>query len=424
MTSFVRSRWPVALLAAGAAVSLSVAVARANLPPGQEVDELEACLQCHDLGGELGAPVPHEPAAAGDCSACHNPHVSRFEALLRERPGPLCAECHGDVLEELGRAVVHPPAAEGQCASCHEPHGGAHDGLLTAEGADLCVRCHEDVASWRERPVRHVPFALGDCAVCHEPHAGEAPGLLTETGGATCTECHAMDPSLRAAHEGYPVERAACQQCHDPHASTRPGLFRETLHTPFEGGDCTTCHPGPGAPDPFATVAPQDELCGQCHEDQVTASREAAFPHVSAGGGSCVACHNPHTGDGAGLLKAEETDLCLSCHDPGGAKSGGTGRYLSHGDGLSCTACHDPHGGERPVLLADDSIALCGECHTHQHGITHPLGEETRDPRNGDPMTCRSCHGVHDAPYEYYLHRSSDHELCVSCHKDFVRGGR
>ncbi len=406
------------------AAALFVAVAGAELPASHEVDQLEACLQCHDLEDQLGARVPHEPAAAGDCSACHNPHVSRFEALLRDRPGPLCAECHGEVEEELKRPVVHPPAAEGLCASCHEPHGGAHDGLLVAEGADLCVRCHEEVATWGERPVRHVPFALGDCDACHEPHGGAAPGLLTEAGGASCTACHAMDSSLRAAHEGYPVERAACQQCHDPHASTRPGLFRETLHAPFEGGDCATCHPGPGAPDPFATVAPLPELCGQCHEDQVAASREAPFPHVSAGGGTCVACHNPHTGDGAGLLKAEETALCLSCHDPGGAKSGQSGRHLSHGGGLSCTTCHEPHGGERPVLLAADSVELCGECHTHQHGITHPLGEETRDPRNGDPMTCRSCHGVHDAPYEYYLHRSRDHELCVSCHKDFVRGRR
>jgi predicted CXXCH cytochrome family protein len=231
-----------------------------------------------------------------------------------------------------------------------------------------------------------------------------------------------MDAALRSAHEGYPVERAACQQCHDPHASSRPGLFRQTLHPPFEDRDCATCHPGPNAPDPFATVAPLDELCGQCHEDQVEASRNAPFPHVSAGGGSCVSCHNPHTGDGAGLLKAEETTLCLACHDPGGSKSGQSGRHTTHGGGLSCTNCHAPHGGDQPVLLVEDSIELCGECHTPQHGITHPLGEGTRDPRNGDPMTCRSCHGVHDAPYEYYLHRSSDHELCVSCHKDFVRG--
>lgn len=422
MKSVLGSRWTAALVTVVAAVVLSVAAARANLPPGQEVNQLEACGQCHDLEDALSAPVRHEPAASGDCSSCHNPHVSRFEKLLRERPGPLCLECHGDVQAELERPVVHPPVAEGQCASCHEPHGGQHRGLLVAAGADLCVQCHQEVETWRERPVRHVPFAQGRCDACHEPHAGNAPGLLTQEGGASCTQCHAMDAGLRAAHQGYPVERAACQQCHDPHASSRPGLFRQALHAPFEGGDCTTCHPGPNAPDPFATVAPLDRLCGECHEDQVTASREARFPHVSAGGGACVACHNPHTGDGDGLLKADETSLCISCHDPGGARSGQTGRHLTHGDGLSCSTCHAPHGGEQPVLLAKDSIELCGDCHTHQHGVTHPLGEETRDPRNGDPMTCRSCHGLHDAPYEFYLHRSSDHELCISCHKDFVRG--
>ena len=416
-----------AALALGAA-ALFVAVAGAELPPPSDerhrVDQKEVCLACHDLSEALEARVPHAPAAAGDCSSCHNPHVSRFEHLLRERPGPLCAECHGEVAAELERAVVHRPAAEGRCADCHQPHGGPHDALLVARGAELCASCHGEVASWRERPVQHVPFAQGRCAECHEPHGGEAPGLLARAGGAVCTSCHAMNDTLRRAHSGYPVERAACQQCHDPHASARPGLFRQTLHAPFAGGDCTTCHPGPGAAEPFATLEPLAELCGECHEPQVEASRAAAFPHVSAGGGDCVACHNPHTGDGAGLLREGETALCLSCHDPGGSKSGTTGRHVTHGDGLACSTCHEPHGGERPQLLAADSIELCGECHTHQHGITHPLGEATRDPRNGDPMTCRSCHGVHDAPYEFYLHRSSDHELCISCHKDFARGGK
>ena len=33
-------------------------------------------------------------------------------------------------------------------------------------------------------------------------------------------------------------------------------------------------------------------------------------------------------------------------------------------------------------------------------------------------MTCRSCHGVHDAPYPKYLVRSGERDLCLSCHKE------
>ena len=161
-----------------------------------------------------------------------------------------------------------------------------------------------------------------------------------------------------------------------------------------------------------------------CHEDAVAANREAPFPHVAAGGGGCVACHNPHSGAGAALLREEQETLCLSCHDPAGSSSGLEGRHASHGEGaLECTTCHAPHGGERPVLMASDPIALCGECHSHQHQAAHPLGEEVRDPRNGAPMDCVSCHGIHDAPYEFYLHKSGERDLCLSCHKD-IGGGR
>ena len=71
-----------------------------------DVDELETCLQCHDrLAEEIKAAVPHPPAAGGECSSCHNPHVARFEKLLQDRPGPLCIACHGDTGAELEKIL-------------------------------------------------------------------------------------------------------------------------------------------------------------------------------------------------------------------------------------------------------------------------------------------------------------------------------
>ncbi|MEE9561479.1 MAG: cytochrome c3 family protein, partial [Thermoanaerobaculia bacterium] len=69
----------------------------AQLSPGHEIDQKKVCLDCHDLEDALGAKVTHAPVESGECTACHNPHVARYGALLRERPGPLCAQCHGDV---------------------------------------------------------------------------------------------------------------------------------------------------------------------------------------------------------------------------------------------------------------------------------------------------------------------------------------
>lgn len=410
-----------ALLLVIALLAVPVAVS-ADLPPGHQVDEPEICFSCHDLSQALDARFGHAPARNGDCSACHNPHVSRFSALLRDRPGALCAKCHTKMTEALDRPVVHAPVREQRCADCHTPHGGDHAGLLRQERGELCSSCHGEVAEWMERPVRHAPFALGECSKCHDPHAADEPGLLREPPGKLCTSCHGVDAAFRAKHHGYPVERADCTQCHDPHASSRAGLFRESIHEPFASDECSLCHQQASSGEPFGLVASQGELCGACHPDAVDETLDAPFPHVSAGGGRCTACHNPHTGSGDALLRRAENDLCLTCHDPGGSASGRSGRYATHGDGLACTNCHRPHGGQQPLLFSQSSIDVCGTCHTHEHGVVHPLGEETRDPRNGAPMTCLSCHGVHDAPYEHYLHRSGEGDLCLGCHKEI--GGK
>jgi len=388
------------------------------------VDQAEVCLMCHDdIADQIDAAVIHPPAAESDCTACHNPHVARFASLLKENPGPLCAGCHPELETELERPFTHQPAREGKCVACHLPHGGQHRALLIKPGRELCVECHEEVAGWSEKPVQHPPFAGGQCFDCHEPHGADGEGLLSSPGGGVCLECHPADAGFSAAHKGYPVERASCQQCHDPHASSLPSLFRQNLHPPFSDGDCGVCHAGPGAKQPFSTLMPEDQLCGACHEEAVAASINLPFPHAAPGGTGCTACHNPHTADGPGLLQDEQQRLCRSCHDPGGSSSGEAGHFVTHGDGLDCTTCHEPHGGERPRFFVDDPVQLCAGCHEHQHGITHPLGEGTRDPRNGAPMDCLSCHGLHDSPHPFYLHRSGDRDLCISCHKNLA-GGR
>jgi predicted CXXCH cytochrome family protein len=398
------------------------AVGLADLPPGHQVNQKDVCLVCHDLENAMTARVKHAPFESGECSACHNPHVSRFDALLLERPQSLCVKCHGGLQDALERAVVHAPAADGRCVECHQPHGGDHAKLLSKPARELCLDCHAEISDWESRSVQHPPFVRGNCADCHDPHGADYPGLASKPGSRICSGCHTVDAAFTQRHGGYPVESAPCRQCHDPHSSDRAGLFRAKLHAPFEDGDCTTCHVDAGAKNPFALVAGQARLCGQCHEQQVEESKTGPFTHVSAGGGRCTDCHNPHSGDSDSLLNTNIQAVCLECHDPGGASSKEPGRFVTHSD-LDCSACHAPHAADRPLMLKVDSVELCGECHTHQHGVRHPLGEETRDPRSGDPMTCLSCHGVHDAPYDMYLLGAPDRDLCLGCHKDIGGGG-
>ena len=45
------------------------------------------------------------------------------------------------------------------------------------------------------------------------------------------------------------------------------------------------------------------------------------------------------------------------------------------------------------------------------------MGENTRDPRNGQPLDCLSCHRLHGAPFEKYLPLNPDGDRCIQCHK-------
>ncbi len=398
-------------------------VLQGELPASHRVDQSEACMQCHDLEDAVSARVPHPPVVNSECSACHNPHVARVEGLLHDQPAILCASCHSELVAQLQSAFVHRPVGQGRCLECHEPHGGDHTGLLKQPGRDLCIECHGELEDLGRLAVQHSPFRKNQCARCHDPHGAPNEGLLTATEGELCARCHPVSAAFTQKHREYPVERASCGTCHNPHAAAEQGLLEQNVHAPFDGGRCQTCHVSPTGSDPFALRVPEAELCGECHEEQVTESVSASFPHVSAGGGQCTACHNPHAGRGPALLKKSPNETCLECHDPGGASSDLPGRYTTHAEDLECTTCHQPHGAEQPLLLVSEQVELCSECHSHEHGVTHPLGEQARDPRSDMPMDCGSCHGIHDAPYDKYLHASGEGDVCIGCHRNKLGGG-
>jgi predicted CXXCH cytochrome family protein len=60
---------------------------------------------------------------------------------------------------------------------------------------------------------------------------------------------------------------------------------------------------------------------------------------------------------------------------------------------------------------------MCARCHESQHKITHPLGDDVIDVRNGEPVTCISCHSMHSAKADYMLTHEKDRAICIQCHK-------
>jgi|Deesub1362B_J571_1020462.scaffolds.fasta_scaffold00651_9 predicted CXXCH cytochrome family protein len=90
-------------------------------------DQKSLCFQCHDDFSET-YPILHGPIAGGFCTACHNPHRTKFERLLIRKGQEICTYCHewGDIREN----EVHQEIGETVCTECHNPHGGEDRFLL------------------------------------------------------------------------------------------------------------------------------------------------------------------------------------------------------------------------------------------------------------------------------------------------------
>lgn len=212
--------------------------------PGKNVGEL--CLGCHDAFAGKGS--THGPMAAGECTACHDPHGSDQPKLLRQAQPQLCFGCHDkDVEDDQGKlltpinrifedkkAVLHPPFEDGECTVCHQPHASAQQRLLVEKFPKDFYATYSDAA-------------YGLCLTCHDSEAFNQPLTLTATGFRN------GNLNLHYRHVNKEKGRA-CRACHNPHGTRQKHLIaagfvfgKKALpitYTPAEdGGSCqTACH--------------------------------------------------------------------------------------------------------------------------------------------------------------------------------------
>ncbi len=334
-------------------------------PHGGVLPRNARCTACHlPHGGPnpklLRAAGQHPPFAEGSCDACHRKPLGP-RMRLRGRIGRICSSCHGDLTE--GSTVTHPALDRRrnrrQCVACHDPHMSDVEPLLRAEGPALCASCHPGEAKAATGDGGHAPAAEA-CTTCHQPHAAARRYLLDDAPPELCLGCHDAD-DLRAPHLGADPESLTCTDCHTPHGSDNPKLLAANLHPPLLDG-CDTCHEG--AYDRLEADG-GSELCLACHDDIGEAAAAAKVPHPAMELARCADCHNPHASPQEHLVKEPAGGECLACHDDMGPREGET----AHGviTLIGCRACHEPHGGQRPRLLRAEGDALCLACHDASH---------------------------------------------------------
>ena len=307
------------------------------------------CFSCHDRA-DFQKRVNHEPSVGGDCLACHNPHVARFEGLLQDKIQDLCFSCHTEIADELAKGVVHQPVQKGGCLDCHNPHAADVAGLLNARTTDICFNCHSGMP--KKFKNTHEPYAKGQCSSCHKPHQSSYPYLLVKEAESLCLGCHSPG-SVKQMHPDFPAKLGKCSSCHNPHGSDRPALVRNILHEPFAEG-CDDCHVGQDAPVLIDT-------CLECHSE---VSEQMASSHnhlVRYEDNGCMACHSPHAGDDERLLKGKERHICGKCHEAT-FKRWESLEY-SHQKTDACNNCHAPHGSNHPAMANAPINEVCSKCH-------------------------------------------------------------
>ncbi len=392
----------------------------------KEPDQRKICVACHgDFDQTLKKRFVHAPVKNGECSDCHNPHVSSHSKLLSEDTRQICASCHDGVVPRNAKSV-HKVVGDGQCQKCHDPHASDNAANLIAKGNDLCFTCHKDLGeAVKTAKFKHNPVEQG-CTTCHEPHGSEkSAALLKNAVPGLCVGCHKPEtPSFVARHMNYPVGKASCTSCHDPHGSDSSALLYRNVHSPVSNRMCGQCHEPANSANPLATKRAGLELCRQCHNEMVTGTIAKARLHwPAADKRGCLNCHNPHASKEGRLLKAPAATLCATCH-------GDTVRRIAavevkHDpvrEGM-CVACHSPHASDATYLMAKPSLnETCAACHDYSEHSAHPVGEKAIDPRNKNlRVDCDSCHKAHGTSNKHLLVAPTNVELCTPCHKKYGR---
>ena len=108
----------------------------------------------------------HYPYGERECAMCHDENA-RGNMVVPEPD--LCYICHEDFSDTYN--YVHGPAAGGYCTACHDPHMSKEQHLLKRTGQPLCLFCHDETAVFKNE----IHEGLGDisCMECHNPHGGE-----------------------------------------------------------------------------------------------------------------------------------------------------------------------------------------------------------------------------------------------------------
>lgn len=391
----------------------------------QDVDIKEKipdlCYKCHkEVKESLSDGNVHFPFKEGKCMACHNTHAGRFKGLIKENINSLCVSCHEGIKKSLNKSFVHQAVKRGICTDCHLVHSSKYKGLLIVSEKDLCWKCHESIKEQLSKSLIHIPFKEGQCSSCHEPHASSEENLMTRSSITLCVTCHSPRCKSGDISITFATQEMDCISCHSGHSSNFSGLLGPYGHKDFLDRNCERCHNPFLSDKKITTRLSGKSHCLDCHKkDTMTLKLEDV--HVDESKGGCAICHNYHASKKKNLT-VRESKTCIKCHEDTEKRTILMEKALRSIRCVPvkerrCFECHIPFHSLNPYYFRKDEVLTCAKCHEAQHKVTHPLGPDVKDPRNDQPITCKTCHSMHSAKADFMLYFDRKRQLCIQCHK-------
>ncbi|MDL1970317.1 MAG: cytochrome c3 family protein [Candidatus Desulfofervidaceae bacterium] len=373
------------------------------------------CLRCHpQIKQRLKTGSVHAVLKKKNCTVCHSTHTSDQPHLLKKSVKQTCLSCH----KEKHNHYAHFPVSEGECDKCHDPHASPYKALLKRPSQKLCFECHkkENILAGKHF---HKPVAQ-NCLVCHKAHGSNYKGLLVEDKKILCFKCH-IKKNILASHHTEDMNGQMCFSCHNVHASQKAHLLRKFSHNPYGEKKCNICHEMKG--DEVGKVKINDRsLCLSCHS-QVAKADRTIYSHLQLGlnPNVCLDCHSPHTADLKPMLKEQPANLCFNCHQEIKKQllSSSYKYKYKHPEvkDKNCLACHQTHNSNNLLFLKKGNIDTCLACHGKHIKFSHPMGKQTLDPRNKQPVNCVTCHNPMGTQNKFNTIFDYNKELCVQCHR-------
>ncbi|HSB79443.1 MAG TPA: cytochrome c3 family protein [Candidatus Methylomirabilis sp.] len=338
------------------------------------------------------------------CTACHEPHDSRFREFLRmdDRSGALCTACHRQ-RNWPGSIHATSPATwagtgtnpwpdspytsvtENACENCHRPHSASHPSRLirSAQERAVCLVCHAGTVAAKNLEPEFLkasghPIASTDWT--HEPR--EDPNTMPRH--VTCVDCHNPHQATSTS-ANPPVESGRLRGARGLSISGS-ALVEAT----YEYEVCLKCHgvrdqatPGPVRQDNTRNIRLQVNPSNPSYHPVAAAGRNPTIQGLEPGYTAssliyCTDCHNndewtpagtrpkgPHGSRFQPILEREFQQgdpsaesfqsyaLCYKCHNRTTLLGNGRFPHSRHvvDQQASCSTCHDAHGSRQNAHL-------------------------------------------------------------------------